>query len=63
MVFILAAYRPVATGACGWQCPPNFLAPTKICFIDIIKAKSFPPKMYFDAQTLQPGYGHGCRLK
>jgi len=37
--------------------PPNVVVSRKICFEDIIKTKSCPPKNVFPPQTLKPGYG------
>jgi len=50
--------RPVATGGIRGQCPPNFVAPRKICFKHIVKPKILPPqKCIVPQQILKPGYG------
>jgi len=41
-------------------CLPNFVAPRKICFKLIVKAKILPPqKCIVPHQILKPGYGPG----
>jgi len=57
--------RPVATGGIQGQFPinffctsSNFVAPRKICFEHIAKAKILPPeKCIVPHQILKPGYG------